>query len=63
MYRKDKYFFKCLEVSSAIISSNFVTSIHVIEYIFCLTLPLRTALQKININLSYCHERVAYVQF
>jgi len=48
------------KLSSTIESStlNFVVSLHVIENIFSLTLPLCIALQKVNIDLSYCYERV-----
>jgi len=46
------------QLSSAISASNFVIYLHVIENIFSLTLPLCIALEKVNIDLSYCYERV-----
>lgn len=50
------------QLSSAISASNFLISLHVIENIFALTLPLCIALQKVNIDLSYCYERIEDVR-
>ncbi|XP_025202388.1 zinc finger MYM-type protein 1-like [Melanaphis sacchari] len=42
-------------------TKTLIESLHVIEKFFSLTLPLSIALQKVNIDLSYCYERVTDV--
>jgi hypothetical protein len=46
------------QLSNSINNSVFIIALHVIEKFFSLNLPLSIALQKINIDLSYCYERV-----
>ncbi|KAL4108263.1 hypothetical protein QTP88_018494 [Uroleucon formosanum] len=49
------------QLSISINNSVFIIALHVIEKFFSLTLPLSIALQKVNIDLSYCYERVTDV--
>jgi len=49
------------QLSNSINNSVFIIALHVIEKFFSLTLPLSIALQKVNIDLSYCYERVTDV--
>lgn len=49
------------QLSSSINNSVFIIALHVIEKFFSLTLPLSIALQEVNIDLSYCYERVTDV--
>ncbi|KAL4120819.1 hypothetical protein QTP88_013438 [Uroleucon formosanum] len=46
------------QLSISINNSVFIIALHVIEKFFSLTLPLSIALQKVNIDLLYCYERV-----
>ncbi|KAL4091240.1 hypothetical protein QTP88_025962 [Uroleucon formosanum] len=49
------------QLSISINNSVFIIALHVIKKFFSLTLPLSIALQKVNIDLSYCYERVTDV--
>jgi hypothetical protein len=44
------------QLSNSINNSVFIIALHVIEKFFSLNLPLSIALQKFNIDLSYCYE-------
>jgi hypothetical protein len=49
------------QLSNSINNSVFIIALHLIEKFFSLNLPLSIALQKVNIDLSYCYERVTDV--
>lgn len=46
------------QLTNSISNSVFIIALHVIEKFSSTTLPLSIALQKVNVNLSYCYERV-----